>query len=59
MNLNLLDVVIYENIKKEKTAQHEDNRLFLTVPEYSTYHTGKKEDNKQSESKRVITIDLF
>ena len=59
MNLNLLDVVIYENIKKEKTAQHEDNRLFLTIPEYSMHYTEKEEENNQSDDKRVITIDLF
>jgi hypothetical protein len=54
----LLDMVIYENLKKVETESNSRfEQLQLEIPEYD-YYVADNIDKKEEEPKRVIEIEL-
>lgn len=58
MNNLLLDMVIYENMKKKETELNSGfEQIQLEIPEYDHYVDNSKQQ-KEEEPKRVIEIEL-
>lgn len=54
----LLDMVIYENLKKVETESNlKFEQLQLEIPEYD-YYVVENSNKKEEEPKRVIEIEL-
>jgi hypothetical protein len=54
----LLDMVIYENLKKVETESNSKlEQLQLEIPEYD-YYVVENSNKKEEEPKRVIEIEL-
>lgn len=54
----LLDMVIYEKIKKKETETNSGfDQILLEIPEYNHYIDNAKQQ-KEKEPKRVIEIEL-